>query len=261
MKYGPGGEGEYLDEEDEYLKIWESDDQIVALSITKPSGECTILIHPEYTDHSRHIILWMQERVKERASSKEVKMTFVTDDADEELISTLASFGFERDEIDGENQVRPLDAPIPDYSLPEGYIVRHAVDDDYEKYLEVQMSVFRHMKDMTRKRYDHYRSASFYHEELDIVAVDPGGDFAAFCTGRIDPESKIAELEPVGTHPDHRQKGLAKAVILECLKRLAKYKPSAVVILGAAPSEAARKLYESVGFVHESERHYWVKKI
>ena len=73
--------------------------------------------------------------------------------------------------------------------------------------------------------------------------------------------SKIAELEPVGTHPDHRKKGLAKVVILECLKRLEKHKPSAVVILGAAPSEAARKLYESVGFENKSERHYWAKMI
>lgn len=261
MKFGPGGEIEYLDEEDAYLKIWEVDNQMIALSLTRPSGDCTLLIHPENTPLSRQIVLWMQERVKELAVSKEVKMTLVADDADKELVSTLVNLGFEKDESDGDNQVWPLDTPIPDYSLPEGYTVRNAVDDDYEKYLEIQTSVFRHMRWMTKKRYEHYRSASFYHEELDIVAVDPSGDFAAFCTGRIDPVSKIAELEPVGTHPAHRQKGLARAVILECLKRLAKHKPTAVVILGAAPSEAARKLYESVGFINKGERHYWVKKI
>jgi ribosomal protein S18 acetylase RimI-like enzyme len=261
MKFGPGGEGEYLDEEDEYLKIWEIDEQVIALSINKPSGECNLLIHPEYTAHSKEIILWMQSRVKQLATSDEVKMSITADDADEKLVSTLVSLGFKKDESDGDNQVRPLDAPIPDYSLPEGYTVRHAVDDDYEKYLEIQSSVFSHMRHMTRKRYDHYRRATFYNEELDIVAVAPNGEFAAFCTGRIDPVSKIAELEPVGTHPDHRQKGLARAVILECLKRLEKYRPTAVVILGAAPSEAARKLYESVGFINKGERHYWAKTV
>jgi hypothetical protein len=55
--------------------------------------------------------------------------------------------------------------------------------------------------------------------------------------------------------------GLAKAVICESLKRLEKYKPSLVVILGAAPTEGARKLYESVGFVNEGTRHYWTKII
>ena len=230
MKFGPGGDGEYLDEEDEYLKIWEIDDQIVALSRTQPSGECILLIHPEYTSHSKQIIQWMQERVREVAESDEVKMNITADDADTELVSALTDLGFKMDESDGDNQVRPVDAPIPEYSLPEGYTVRHAVDEDYEKYLEVQSSVFGHMRHMTKKRYDLYRRASFYNEELDIVAVAPNGEFAAFCTGRIDPVSKIAELEPVGTHPDHRKKGLAKVVILECLKRLEKsgYVPTGV---------------------------------
>ncbi|MFW9793812.1 MAG: GNAT family N-acetyltransferase [Candidatus Thorarchaeota archaeon] len=258
VKYGPGGT-EYLDEEDAYLKIWEVEHQIVALSYTKPSGECWLLIHPNQTAHSKEIIVWMQGRVKELSKSDEVKMTLVADDADDELISTLSSLGFAKDESDGDNQVRPLDAPIPDYSLPEGYVIRHATADDCEKYRDVQGAVFKHMQNMTRSLYDNYRSASFYHEELDVLAVVPSGEFAAFCTGRIDPVSRIAELEPVGTHPEHRKLGLGKAVILECLKRLEKHKPTAVVILGAAPWEAARRLYESVGFVNEGERHYWAK--
>ncbi|MHA2386529.1 MAG: GNAT family N-acetyltransferase, partial [Candidatus Thorarchaeota archaeon] len=103
--------------------------------------------------------------------------------------------------------------------------------------------------------------ASFYKEDLDIIAVDPKGKFAAFCTVRMDPISRIAELEPVGTHPDHRKLGLGKAVICEGLKRLEKYKPSAMVIIGAAPSEGARRLYESVGFVNEGTQHYWVRTL
>jgi hypothetical protein len=50
-------------------------------------------------------------------------------------------------------------------------------------------------------------------------------------------------------------------VICEGLKRLEKYEPSAMVIIGAAPSEGARRLYESVGFVNEGTRHYWVKTL
>ncbi|MFW9846887.1 MAG: GNAT family N-acetyltransferase, partial [Candidatus Thorarchaeota archaeon] len=97
--------------------------------------------------------------------------------------------------------------------------------------------------------------------DLDIVAVDPEGKFAAFCTVRIDPLSKIAELEPVGTHPDYRKLGLGKAVICEGLKRLEKYEPAAMVIIGAAPSAGARRLYESVGFVNEGTQHYWIKRL
>lgn len=270
LKFGPGGT-KYLDEEDEYLKIWEVFDEaqqiapkIVAVSYTKPSGGCWLSIHPDHTSVAREIVLWMQSRVKEmkRDDGEEVNMNFVVDEDDEEFIHLLSDMGFQKGEIEGDKQVRPIDSPVPAYSLPEGYTIRNAViEKDFRKYREVQMAVFPHIVSMSRELLQLYSTASFYHEDLDIVAVDPDGEFAAFCTARIDPLSKIAELEPVGTHPDHRKRGLAKAVICESLKRLEKYKPSAVVILGAAPTDGARRLYESMGFVNEGARHHWFQMV
>lgn len=270
LKFGPGGT-KYLDEEDEYLKIWEVFEEaqqiaprIVAVSYTKPSGGCWLSIHPGHMSVAREIVLWMQSRVKEmkRDEGEEVNMNFVVDEDDEEFIHLLSDMGFQKGEIEGDKQVRPIDSPVPAYSLPEGYTIRNAViEKDFRKYREVQMAVFPHIVSMSRELLQLYSTASFYHEDLDIVAVDPDGEFAAFCTARIDPLSKIAELEPVGTHPDHRKRGLAKAVICESLKRLEKYKPSAVVILGAAPTDGARRLYESMGFVNEGARHHWFQMV
>jgi len=270
LKFGPGGT-EYLDEEDEYLKIWEAFDEaqqnalrIVAVSYTKPSGNCWLSVHPNYTSAAREIVLWMQNRVKEMKGDKgeEVKMKLVVDDDDEELILLLSDLGFQKGEIEGDKQVRPTDSPVPTYDLPEGYTIRNAViEKDFLKYREIQMAVFPHIVSMSMELLQLYSTASFYQEDLDIVAVGPDEKFAAFCTVRFDPLSKIAELEPVGTHPDHRKRGLARAVICESLERLEKYKPSAVVILGAAPTDGARRLYESVGFVNEGERHYWFQMV
>jgi mycothiol synthase len=270
LKFGPGGT-EYRDEEDEYLKIWEAFDEaqqnalrIIAVSYTKPSGNCWLSIHPNCTSAAREIVLWMQNRVKEMKGDKveKVKMKLVVDDNDEELILLLSDLGFHKGEIEGDKQVRPIDLPVPTYSLPEGYTIRNAViEKDFLKYREVQMTVFPHIVSMSMELLQLYSTASFYQKDLDIVAVDSDGKFAAFCTARIDPLSKIGELEPVGTHPDHRRQGLARAVICESLKRLEKYKPSAVVILGAAPTDGARRLYESVGFMNEGARHYWFQMV
>jgi len=270
LKFGPGGT-EYLDAEDEFLKVWEVFDEaqqtpqrIIAVSYTKPPGECWLSVDPNYMSVAREIVLWMQNRVKELQGDEEgdVKMSFVVDDDDTEFIRVLSDLGFQKGEIEGDKQIRSADAQIPIYSLPEGYTIRNAViEENFLKYREVQMAVFAHIVSMTKEQLMLYRTASFYREDLDIVAVGPDGRFVAFCTVRIDPLSKIAELEPVGTHPDYRQLGLAKAVICESLKRLEKYKPSVVVILGAAPTEGARKLYESVGFVNEGTRHYWIRMV
>jgi mycothiol synthase len=265
VKYGPGGT-EYLDEEDEYLKIWEATEEqrVIALTLTKPSGECWLSIHPKCMSEGKGLVSWMEDRVRglNIEASKDLKMSLVVDDDDEERIALVEELDFQKGELYGDKQVRPPDAPVPDYSLPEGYTIRNAVvEDDHVEYREVQKAVFRHIKDMSKNQLLHYSRASFYKEDLDIVAVDSVGNFAAFCTVRMDPLSRIAELEPVGTHPDHRKLGLGRAVICEGLKRLEKYKPSAIVIIGAAPSEGARRLYESVGFVNEGACHFWVKSL
>lgn len=270
VKFGPGGT-EYRDDEDDYLKIWEVFDEaqqptlaIIGLSYTRPSGDCWLSVHPNYTSATRKMLSWMQNRVKEmkRNESEQVRMRIVADDDDKELILLLSDLGFRKGEIEGDKQIRPIKASVPTYTLPEGYTIRNTViEKDFLKYRAVQKTVFPHIKSMSLELLQLYSSASFYHEELDIVAIDPNGDFAAFCTARIDPVSRIAELEPVGTHPDHRRLGLGKAVICESLKRLETYRPSAVVILGAAPTDGARRLYDSVGFVNEGTRHYWFQTV
>ncbi len=270
LKFGPGGT-EYLDAEDEFLKVWErfngtrkKSQGIIAVSYTKPRKGCWLSVHPHYMPAAREIVLWMQNRVKEMQGDGggDVNMSFVVDDNDVEFIRVLTDSGFQKGEVEGDIQIRSADSPVPEYSLPKGYTIRNAViEKDFVKYREVQMAVFPHIVSMNKELLRLYSTASFYREDLDIVAVGPDGGFAAFCTARIDPLSRIAELEPVGTHPVHRRRGLAKAVICESLKRLEKYKPSIVVILGAAPTEGARKLYESVGFVNEGTRHYWIRTV
>lgn len=149
LKFGPGGT-EYRDEEDEYLKIWEAFDEaqqitlrIIAVSYTKPSGDCWLSVHPNYTSVAREIVLWMQNQVKEMKGDKveEVNMKFVVDDDDEELILLLSDMGFKKGEIEGDKQVRPIDLLGPTYGLPEGYTIRNAViEEDFLKYREVQMA-------------------------------------------------------------------------------------------------------------------------
>jgi len=45
------------------------------------------------------------------------------------------------------------------------------------------------------------------------------------------------------------------------LRRLEKYKPTSICVLGAAPTEAANALYDSVGFNQKWEVHLWRKAI
>jgi GNAT superfamily N-acetyltransferase len=265
LKFGPGG-SEYLDEEDEYVKIWEKIDDsrdpsspnIVAVTIAKSSGASWIQIHPEYRFLERELVEWLEKQV---TAMGHTEIRFMVEEIDEERQVLLSGMGYENLHLESYYRIRPPDAVISEYQLPEGFTIRHVdIMEDFVKYRDVQGSVFKHMKGMTEKLAETYRKASFYIPELDLVAVAPDESFAAFCTVRLDPVSKIAEFEPVGTHPDYRKLGLGKSLLLEGLKRLEKYNPALVCIQGAAPSEAANRLYDSIGLTEKTAVHEWYKK-
>jgi len=189
-------------------------------------------------------------------------LRFCVDETDDKRIALLTELGYQDSGLREYNRKRSIDEPIPECQLPDGFTIRSAdIEQDFVQYKKVQAAVFSHCGCMTERTAKIYSTASFYKKDLDLVVVDSHGNFAAFCTVRMDPVSRMAELEPVGTHPDYRKLGLAKSVICEGLRRLQKYHPSSLCIMGAAPSEAANSLYDSVGFTEKTEVHLWQKKL
>jgi ribosomal protein S18 acetylase RimI-like enzyme len=72
------------------------------------------------------------------------------------------------------------------------------------------------------------------------------GEVVAFCTAWLDEENAAGLLEPVGTHPAHQRRGLARAVCTDALRALrAAGARTAQVGFGSAAGYAT---YRSVGF-------------
>ena len=260
LQYGPCG-SPYKEEEDEYVKIWEDDSVgIVAFTVCKPAGDCQIQIHPDYRDLEDMLIESVENQAKEmKADESEKKIYFTVEAGDTIREEVLKNRGYSNKGLYAHNRWLPDNYEVPEIKLPDGYTIRHVdIEKDIELYRDVQSSVFPHCMSMTLELAKKYVSAKFYHPERDVVVVAPDRTYAAFTTGRMDPISKLAELEPVGVHPDHRQKGLGKAIVYEAIKRLQQHGAKAIVILGAASSEAATKLYDSVGF-ERRDVHAWLK--
>jgi mycothiol synthase len=262
-RYGPCG-SEDIREDDSKIRIWEYSDEnsasIAALTILEPSGYFWINVHPDHEELVRKIIPAVEEQRKQihKNDEEELKIGTPVPVGYESMVNILQDFGYEDGGTCEHNQVWSLETPPPVFQAPEGYTVRHVkLPEDFEPFSEVVNTVFSHCG-MTEKLAMFYTEAGFYHDELDLVTEAPDGSFASFVTVRIDPLTRMAELEPVGTHPDHRRKGLAKAVCAEGIRRVQKYDPICIVILGAASTEAAANLYKSVGFIKE-DVHLWKK--
>jgi len=264
-RHGPCGEEDDR-EDDSKLRIWEYSDgntkSIVAVTILEPNGFFWMNIHPHHEELIREILPAIEEQRRKTCKVQlgEIKIGIPVPVGFKSRIEYLKEYGFEDGGVCEHNQVRPLDLPPPDFQPAEGYTVRNVVlPDDFEPYSEVVNTVFQHCN-MTEKLAMLYTEAGFYKDELDLVVEAPDGSFAAFVTVRIDPVNKMAELEPVGTHPDHRGRGLGKAVCAEGIRRVQKYDPTCIVILGAAPTDAAAGLYASLGFEKE-DVHLWKKAV
>ncbi|WP_328472884.1 GNAT family N-acetyltransferase [Actinoplanes sp. NBC_00393] len=87
-----------------------------------------------------------------------------------------------------------------------------------------------------------------YRGELDLVAEAPDGTLAAYGLGWLDPRSKSVLFEPVGTAPDHADRGLARALCTEIL-RAARELGATQAVVGPRGDDAypmPRRLYEGL---------------
>jgi len=89
-----------------------------------------------------------------------------------------------------------------------------------------------------------------YRDNLDFVVEAPDGTLAASALGWYDEANRVGEFEPVGTHPDHRRLGLARAVLLFGMQRFSEAGATHAIVgcRGDDGYPVPKLVYESIGF-------------
>src|SRR6201999_2422809 len=102
----------------------------------------------------------------------------------------------------------------------------------------------------TAESYEGVRRTATYRGDLHILVEAPDATMASSTIMWLDEANRTAEFEPVGTHPDYRRLGLARAMLLHGMRlaRAAGATHATVACLGARGRSAARELYYGVGF-------------
>ncbi len=159
-------------------------------------------------------------------SSGRPVLVVVAQDADAMRTELLACRGYRRMEDWQEvPRTRDLSLPIPDVPLAAGYGIRamRPTDEDARSRKEASWRAFHPDEpadtDFVGSSYRHIECEPLYRRDLDLVAEAPSGEMAAFATVWYDDALRVCTFEPVGTAPEHRRKGLAKAVIAEGMRR------------------------------------------
>lgn len=144
--------------------------------------------------------------------------------------------------------VRELD-DLPEPAVPPDYRLRSVSEADVDARVDVHRAAWE-PSSFTRERYLAVRATWPYREELDCVAEAPGGSFASYTLCWYDDENRVGELEPVGTRPEERRRGLGRAVNIFALHRLRDVGAERAIVMcrGDAAYPIPKLLYESVGF-------------
>ncbi len=220
--------------------LWGSDERIAAWAFVG-DGEAFVQVDGTDPALARDVVRWM---VVAGATM------IAAPDGEHALIDALAEHGFGVDPEApyGIDMRRSADDP-PTVDLHEGYSVRSVTVDDLDERVEVHRAAWA-PSTFTRDAYDDVRLNPPYREELDIVAVAPDGAFAACCIAWLDEATATAEIEPVGTHPDHRRRNLASAICVEAIHRLGELGCREVVIhpRGDDAYPVPRIVYGNIGF-------------
>ena len=102
----------------------------------------------------------------------------------------------------------------------------------------------------TAQSYEDVRQTAAYRGDLHVLVEAPDGTMASSTIMWLDKANKTVEFEPVGTHPDYRRLGLARAMMLHGMQlaRAAGATHATVVCMGAPGHPKARGLYYGLGF-------------
>jgi mycothiol synthase len=149
------------------------------------------------------------------------------------------------------NLIRSFDGPLPESEVPSGYTVRSIIaPGDIPSRAAAHREVWKPwtVGNVTDDDYAAFVQLPGYDRDLDVVAVAPDGTIASYVNGWLDSVNRIGDLGPVGALPAHRRRGLTRAVLAECLRRMKARGMERVCVSTGVSNEAARVLYESLGF-------------
>jgi ribosomal protein S18 acetylase RimI-like enzyme len=145
-------------------------------------------------------------------------------------------------------QRRAADGPVTPTPLADGYRLRGLTGpDEFPARVAVHRAAFPSSR-LTVDKYDRLLTVPDYRLENDLVVEAPDGGLAAFALSWWDPDGRVAEFEPVGTHPDHQRRGLSRALVTAGLARFLDAGARTVQVYADASEAAAEGLYGSAGF-------------
>lgn len=245
--------GNRLYDPGEVMTIWEDDEGVAAWVLAQPRHKgYDAQVRPDLrrAEFEREILQYAQERTIALMRRHEIEGDRINDwafRADTIRVDILAELGWVRDEEPpwSLNRITLADAGEP--MIPDGYTIRAARGlDDAAQLADVHVASFG--SKWTPDTYRTLMQTPGYAAEREFVVEASDGTFAAFTVTWHDHVNRIGLFEPVGTHSEHRRRGLGRALMLYAMRKMADAGMEYAIVTNEGTNEASRELYRACGF-------------
>lgn len=229
-------------------------------------GDAFLEIHPDY----RHLIEaemidWAETNLSKTADDGQRLLNFAVQEYDVVRQALLRARGYEKT-VHGELGFhwRLGNKPIAEPKLAEGYTLRNtrlgskADQDGVARLLNIAFGRgdFHDGSELAMFT----RLAPCFRPDLDYVVEAPDGSFVCYVGCLYDEPIRRGLFEPVCTHPDHQQRGLAKATMLTALHRLRELGAEVAQVGAGLNVVPSNTLYRKVGFEEAYAAPLWEKR-
>ncbi|MGH2492996.1 MAG: GNAT family N-acetyltransferase [Candidatus Limnocylindria bacterium] len=193
------------------------------------------------------LLAWSETRIRE-AGEAEMFVSVAQDDDDLRRLVLLR--GYEPTERYGYELVCDLAAEPAGPQLPRGFEFISLTPALAEAHVALHRAAWSRPNapsSYDRPQHDAVTAMPDFRYDLVPIVKAPDGVLAAYCMSWWDPRSASVEIEPLGTHPDYRRMGLARAIVREVTRRAWKLHAEYVLVWGGSTNPEAKALYLSAG--------------
>lgn len=243
-------------------EVWETGEgEIVGAAIPDGPGDLALQIHPHYRALEDEILGWAEEHIAITTDSGQHRLVTWCFDWDAERQQRLSQRGYVlRSEWFWHHRRRAASAPVPDVPVAADYVIRSVCDNDEDAARWVNCSNITFGQSYLPEVHRNFQhDAPSHNYDLHLVAQAPDGSFAAFAGLTVEETNRYAVFEPVGTHPDHRRQGLARALMFEGIRRLQQLGTVDTIYVTNWGTADAAMLYAAVGLEHYATPAAWQK--
>ena len=210
------------------------------------------------------IIQWgiQIQQQRNRATGEDSSLDANCEVHNTERIAILIRNGFVQQSVRSLHFELELEPPVTQALFPAGYTCRHVTAaDPVEDLVDLHRLAFG-----TENMSVDYRMAmmraSQYEMDMDLLAVAPDGSLAGFCVCSVDEsDSSLGYTDPIGIHPLHQHKGVAKALAITGINLLAQRGITRVQTGTSSDNLGMQALADSLGFKCISEKLWFSKKL